>query len=71
MDYISVKAWARREGVAERTARNYCAQGKIAGAYLVGKTWSIPVEAVKPKLHAERSLSPLLAILREIGRAHV
>jgi predicted site-specific integrase-resolvase len=41
MDYISVKIWAEKHGVSERTARNYCAMGKIPGAYLVGKTWNI------------------------------
>jgi Fic family protein len=32
----------------ERTVRNYCAEGKIPGAFLTGKTWNIPVDAVKP-----------------------
>lgn len=39
MEYISVKAWAEMHGVSERIARNYCAQNKIDGAFLVGKTW--------------------------------
>ena len=46
MNFISVKEWAEQHGVSERTARNYCAQGKLDGAYLVGKTWNIPVDAV-------------------------
>ena len=36
MDYISVTEFAKRYGIAERTARNYCAQGKIDGAVLIG-----------------------------------
>ena len=31
MDYISVKEFAQKYGVSERTARNYCASGKIEG----------------------------------------
>ena len=48
MNYVSVTEWARDNGVSERTARNYCAQGKIEGAYLIGKTWNIPADAKKP-----------------------
>ncbi len=65
MDYISVKEWAEVHGVSERTARNYCAQGKIDGAFLVGKTWNIPVDAELPKRKAQRKESPLLKSLRE------
>lgn len=65
MEYISVKEWAEKNGVSERTARNYCALGKIEGAYLVGKTWNIPVDAGIPKRRRRYSISPLLEILRE------
>lgn len=64
MVYMSVKEWAERHGVSERTARNYCAQGKIEGAYLVGKTWSIPEDAELPKRKQAPRVSPLLAALR-------
>lgn len=63
--YISVKEWAESHGVSERTARNYCAQGKLEGAYLVGKTWNIPSDADIPKRRKSHSISPLLAVLRE------
>lgn len=66
MEYISVKEWAEMHGVSERTARNYCAQGKLEGACLVGKTWNIPAEAVIPRRNKRTDkLSPLLGILRE------
>lgn len=65
MEYISVKAWAEMHGVSERTARNYCAQGKIVGAYLVGKTWNIPEDALPPKHSKKSPVSPLLQALRE------
>ena len=31
MEYISVGQFAEKYGVSERTVRNYCASGKIAG----------------------------------------
>ncbi|MDE5567109.1 MAG: Fic family protein [Muribaculaceae bacterium] len=65
MEYVSVKDWAESQGVSERTARNYCAQGKIDGAYIVGKTWNIPADAPLPKRKKKSSLSPLLSTLRE------
>ncbi|MDE7385987.1 MAG: Fic family protein [Muribaculaceae bacterium] len=64
MEYISVKEWAEEHGVAERTARNYCAQGKIEGAYLVGKTWNIPIDAELPKHRRVLKESPLLSVLK-------
>ncbi|MDE6702100.1 MAG: Fic family protein [Muribaculaceae bacterium] len=65
MEYVSVKDWAESQGVSERTARNYCAQGKIDGAYIVGKTWNIPADAPLPKRKKKSPLSPLLSTLRE------
>ena len=66
MDYISVTQFAEKFGISERTARNYCACGKIEGAFLTGKTWNIPVEAVLPKRGAsKKKISPLLTALRE------
>lgn len=65
MRYISVKEWAYSHGVSERTARNYCATGKIEGAYLVGKTWNIPEDAKPPKRVKDSKISPLLYALRE------
>ena len=66
MDFISVKEYAASHGIAERTVRNYCVQGKLPGAYLVGKTWNIPTEAPLPsRKNARRRISPLLNALRE------
>ena len=66
MDFISVTQFAEKLGISERTARNYCACGKIEGAFLTGKTWNIPVEAVLPKRGAsKKKISPLLTALRE------
>ena len=65
MEFVSVKEWAGRNGVAERTARNYCAQGKIEGAFRTGKTWNIPADAELTKRADKSSVSPLLSVLRE------
>ena len=64
MEYISVNQFAEKYGISERTARNYCATGKIEGAFLTGKTWNIPAEAALPR-HGKKKISPLLAALRD------
>ena len=46
MNYISVSEYAKKWNVPERTIRNYCANGKINGAFLTGKTWNIPEDAL-------------------------
>lgn len=66
MEYTSVTEFAKKYGISERTARNYCAVGKIEGATLVGKTWSIPADAELPARKKRKGkISPLLAVLRE------
>lgn len=64
MDFISVTQFAQKYSVSERTVRNYCAAGKIQGAFLTGKTWNIPEDADMPRKGKKR-LSPLLTRLRE------
>ena len=64
--YISVSEFASLHGISERTARNYCALGKIEGVCLVGKTWNIPENAQLPLRESRRKkISPLLQALRE------
>ena len=73
MEFISVMQFAEKFGISERTARNYCASGKIEGAFLTGKTWNIPgktwnipADAVLPQRKTVRKIvSPLLTMLRE------
>lgn len=62
---ISVKEFADKFGISERTVRNYCAAGKIEGAVLVGKTWSLPEDASLPVKSRKCKCSALLAALRE------
>ena len=64
MEYISVNQFAEKHGISERTARNYCAVGKIEGAFLSGKTWNIPADAILPQ-KKKRKFSPLLERLRQ------
>lgn len=49
MKYLSVVEFAKKLELSERTVRNYCALGKLKGAFLTGKTWNIPEDAVIPK----------------------
>ena len=64
MEYLSVTQFAEKYGISERTARNYCAIGKIEGAFLTGKTWNIPADAALPP-KGKKKISPLLSRLRE------
>ena len=65
MDYISVKEYAEIHGLSERTVRNYCSQGIMQGAKLIGKTWNIPKNSPLPKRkNAKKETSPLLKRLR-------
>lgn len=64
MEYISVSRFAEKYGVSERTVRNYCATGRIAGAFLTGKTWNIPADAELPSRTKVKE-TPLLKVLRE------
>lgn len=64
MELISVSEYARQYDIPERTVRNWCASGKMHGAVLVGKTWSIPADAPLPRKGKPKA-SPLLKRLRE------
>ena len=66
MEYLSVAKTAEKWGISERSVRNYCAQGRIADAKLIGKTWYIPEDAPKPERTNKKKVVPsLLDILRE------
>lgn len=65
MDTLSTSQFAEKYGLSERTVRNYCQQGRIAGAFLTGKTWNIPSDALPPPRLKQKHLSPLLKALVE------
>ena len=70
MNYISVAEIAKKWGVSERAVRNYCAEGRVAGAILEGKTWRIPEDAEKPvRKKREDASNTLLDILKEEKKA--
>ena len=67
MRYLSVTEIAKKWNVSERSVRNYCAHGRVNGAFLTGKTWNIPENAEKPERSnkkKEQSIT-LLDILQE------
>lgn len=57
MNYISVSEFAKKWKTPERTIRNYCATGKIKGAFLTGKTWNIPADAMLPEKESKKRFS--------------
>ena len=67
MQYRSVNEIAKKWNVSERSVRNYCAQGRVDGAFLTDKTWNIPEKAEKPERSNKKKEQPitLLDILQE------
>ncbi|MCI8555497.1 MAG: Fic family protein [Clostridia bacterium] len=67
MKFLSVAEIAKKWGMSDRSVRNYCAQGRIKGAFLTGKTWNIPADTVKPEREnkAKFSDNELLNVLKE------
>ena len=67
MRYLSVAQIAKIWDVSERSVRNYCANGRVNGAFLTGKTWNIPEDAKKPERSNQKKEQPhiLLDILKE------
>ena len=49
MKYLTVSQMAKNWNMSERGVRKYCADGKIEGAFITGKTWNIPENAKKPE----------------------
>ena len=49
MRYLSTAEIAKKWDVSERSVRNYCAHGRVPGAFITGKTWNIPENAKKPE----------------------
>ena len=67
MKYLSVSETAKKWQMSQRSVRNYCALGKIQGAFLTGKTWNIPENACAPERVNKKKFSdnPLLNALKE------
>lgn len=70
MKYLSVTQIAKLWNISERSVRNYCAMGKIPDAFLTGKTWNIPENAIKPDrknkhIETQKSLLDILKAEKE------
>ena len=67
MRYLSVMEVAKKWDMSERSVRNYCAHGRVQGAFLMGKTWNIPENAEKPERSNKKKEQPitLLDILQD------
>ena len=67
MRYLSVTEIAKKWQVSERSVRNYCAQGRVNGAFITGKIWKIPENAEKPeRINKRKEVKiTLLDILKE------
>lgn len=54
MRYLSVTEIAKKWNISERSVRNYCAHGRVQGAFLTGKTWNIPENAENQNVPTKR-----------------
>lgn len=69
MKYLSVVEIAKKWKISERSVRNYCAQGRVQGAFLTGKTWNIPENVLKPGRilkESQRAITLLDVMKREL-----
>ena len=66
MRYLSAAEIAKKWDVSERSVRNYCANGRVPGAFLTRKMWNIPENAPKPEHSNKKKEKPttLLDILQ-------
>ena len=62
MRYLSVNEIAKKWDVSERSVRNYCAQGRVNGAFLTGKTWNIPENVEKPERSNKKKEQPITLV---------
>lgn len=62
MRYLSAAEIAKKWNISERSVRNYCANGRVQGAFLAGKTWNIPENAEKPE-RSNKKKEPSITLL--------
>ena len=67
MKYLTSIEIAKKWNISERSVRNYCNSGRVAGAFLDGKTWMIPEKSIKPTRQVRHSSKKLflLDVLKE------
>ncbi len=72
MKYITAAEAATKWELSERSVRNYCAEGRVAGAILLGKTWMIPEDAAKPMRKPRKEVrDSLLDVLKREKRSAI
>ncbi|MBR4034005.1 MAG: Fic family protein [Clostridia bacterium] len=72
MKYITAIEAAKKWELSERSVRNYCAEGRVAGAILLGKTWMIPEDAAKPMRKPRKEVrDSLLDVLKREKRSAI
>ena len=49
MKYLSIKQTAERWGISPRRIQILCKEDRVPGAFIVGNSWAIPENAVKPR----------------------
>ena len=62
MKFLSANEIAKKWNISDRMVRSYCAQGRIPGAFLTGKTWNIPADAVKPERESTKQFPQHVAV---------
>ena len=48
MEYLTTKQIAEKWSISQRRVSKLCAEGRIDGAELMGKTWLVPADTKKP-----------------------
>ena len=73
MRYLSVAETAKKWDISERSVRNYCAHGRVPGAFLTGKTWNVPEDASKPLRANQKENKPktLLPFCRKKRKVNI
>ena len=49
MEYLSARQTAEKWGISIQRIQVICKTGRIPGAFIVGNSWAIPADAVKPR----------------------
>ena len=62
MRYLSTAEIAKKWDVSERSVRNYCANGRVPGAFLARKMWNIPENAPKPERSNKKKEKPTILL---------
>lgn len=48
MEYVTPKDKAAEWGISQRRVEILCDNGRVSGAYRLGRVWAIPKDAPKP-----------------------